>query len=67
VAKLEIERQKEIMQEKERLIQAFIKVFKEAGSREGKIGLTAAEIKSVLYVHTQIVKQKNVKVCSTLF
>jgi hypothetical protein len=28
VAKLEIERQKEIMQEKERLIQAFIKVFK---------------------------------------
>jgi hypothetical protein len=27
VAKLEIERQKEIMQEKERLIQAFIKVF----------------------------------------
>jgi hypothetical protein len=37
VAKLEIERQKEIMQEKERLIQAFIKVFKGTGSREGKI------------------------------
>jgi hypothetical protein len=37
VAKLEIERQKEIMQEKERLIQAFIKVFKGTASREGKI------------------------------
>ncbi len=36
VAKLEIERQKEIMQEKERLIQAFIKVFKGTASREGK-------------------------------
>jgi hypothetical protein len=37
VAKLEIERQKEIMQEKERLIQAFIKVFKGTGSRVEKI------------------------------
>ncbi len=70
VAKLEIERQKEIMQEKERLIQAFIKVFKGTSSRERKICLTASNIKSVLSVHAQIVfkfigylvKQKSVKV-----
>ncbi len=55
MAKLEIERQKEIMQEKERLIQAFIKVFKGDDSREGKICLTASKIISVLSVHAQIV------------
>jgi hypothetical protein len=71
VAKLEIERQKEIMQEKERLIQAFIKVFKGTDSLEGKICLTVSKIKSGTFYHAQrvfflfkgcLVKQKIVKI-----